>query len=502
MNVRAVAGAIQKWDADTIVVNLFAGAKTPGGATGAVDGALNGALCELIEGGDFSGEAGQVAVVYPRGSIPARRVICVGLGPEEALDVDVIRRAAATAILKARELGAGRVASVLHGTGAGGLDVSAAAQAVAEGSQLALYQYQAPHREAGESSLQTFEIVVFNAEDLEAVQAGIDRAAAIADGVNVARDLVNLPPNICTPAYMAETATQVAERVGLRVQVLERGQMQALGMGALLAVAQGSDAPPRFVILEHNADRAAELDTIVLVGKGVTFDTGGYNLKSGEAMATMKVDMAGGAAVIGAMSAIGALNVPLHVVGLVPASDNMISGHAYRPSEVVTASNGVTIEIVSTDAEGRMLLADALVFAKRFEPAAVVDIATLTGACMVALGGVAAGLFSTEERLSGKLLAAADATSEKLWPMPLFPEYEKGLESLTADLKHSSGNRYGGVGVSATFLKHFVDYPAWAHIDMAGLAIDAKENPYQPKGATGYGVRLLAEFVRAWGEDR
>ncbi len=502
MNVRAVAGAIQKWDADTIVVNLFAGAKTPGGATGAVDGALNGALCELIEGGDFSGEAGQVAVVYPRGSIPARRVICVGLGPEEALDVDVIRRAAATAILKARELGAGRVASVLHGTGAGGLDVSAAAQAVAEGSQLALYQYQAPHREAGESSLQTFEIVVFNVEDLEAVQAGIDRAAAIADGVNVARDLVNLPPNICTPAYMAETATQVAERVGLRVQVLERGQMQALGMGALLAVAQGSDAPPRFVILEHNADRAAELDTIVLVGKGVTFDTGGYNLKSGEAMATMKVDMAGGAAVIGAMSAIGALNVPLHVVGLVPASDNMISGHAYRPSEVVTASNGVTIEIVSTDAEGRMLLADALVFAKRFEPAAVVDIATLTGACMVALGGVAAGLFSTEERLSGKLLAAADATSEKLWPMPLFPEYEKGLESLTADLKHSSGNRYGGVGVSATFLKHFVDYPAWAHIDMAGLAIDAKENPYQPKGATGYGVRLLAEFVRAWGEDR
>ncbi len=502
MNVRAVAGAIQKWDADTIVVNLFAGAKTPGGATGAVDGALDGALCELIEGGDFSGEAGQVAVVYPRGSIPARRVICVGLGPEEALDVDVIRRAAATAILKARELGAGRVASVLHGTGAGGLDVSAAAQAVAEGSQLALYQYQAPHREAGESSLQTFEIVVFNAEDLEAVQAGIDRAAAIADGVNVARDLVNLPPNICTPAYMAETATQVAERVGLRVQVLERGQMQALGMGALLAVAQGSDAPPRFVILEHNADRAAELDTIVLVGKGVTFDTGGYNLKSGEAMATMKVDMAGGAAVIGAMSAIGALNVPLHVVGLVPASDNMISGHAYRPSEVVTASNGVTIEIVSTDAEGRMLLADALVFAKRFEPAAVVDIATLTGACMVALGGVAAGLFSTEERLSGKLLAAADATSEKLWPMPLFPEYEKGLESLTADLKHSSGNRYGGVGVSATFLKHFVDYPAWAHIDMAGLAIDAKENPYQPKGATGYGVRLLAEFVRAWGEDR
>jgi leucyl aminopeptidase len=234
------------------------------------------------------------------------------------------------------------------------------------------------------------------------------------------------------------------------------------------------------------------------VGKGVTFDTGGYNLKSSDGMGTMKTDMAGGAAVIGAMHAIGALNVPLHVVGLIPASDNMINGHAYRPSEVVTASNGVTIEVVSTDAEGRMLLADALVFAARFKPAAVVDIATLTGACVVALGKAAAGVFSTDDALRDRLLAAAARTGEKLWPLPLFPEYEKTLESMTADLKHSGG-RYGGVGSSATFLKHFVDYPAWAHVDMAGLAADAfKDAPYVPEGATGYGVRLFVEFVRQW----
>ena len=233
----------------------------------------------------------------------------------------------------------------------------------------------------------------------------------------------------------------------------------------------------------------------------MTFDTGGYSLKPREGMKGMKADMAGAAAVIGAMRAIAALGVGLHVVGLAPAADNMISGHAYRPEEVVTASNGVTIEINSTDAEGRMLLADALVYASRFRPAAVVDIATLTGACVTALGqGVAAGLFSTTDALRDALLDAASASAERLWPMPLFPEYEKDIESQTADIRNS-GEKYGGVGSSATFLKHFVDYPAWAHIDMAGMALGDGENPYAPgKDATGFGVRLLTEFVRQWSE--
>ena len=505
MDLKVVAGAIQASDADAIVVNLFEGVQ-PGGATKAVDDGLGGAMRDLIEGGDFTGQAGQVAVLYPRGALPARRVIVVGLGPRDDFATgaaEAVRRAAACAIQKARDLKARRVASILHGAGAGGLSVEVAAQATAEGSLLGLYTYRGQKTdEAPEALPQVLELMIFEERDVPATQRGVDAGSAIAAGTTLTRDLVNLPPNICTPAYLAQVAGQVAGEVGLRIEVLERKQMEALKMGALLAVAQGSDTPPRFIVLEHNGGRGRELDTIVLVGKGVTFDTGGYVLKPQEGMNDMKTDMAGAAAVIGALRAIGALGVELHVVGLAPAADNMISGHAYRPQEVVTASNGVTIEIHSTDAEGRMLLADALVYAGRFQPAAVVDIATLTGACVTALGkGVAAGLFSTDDALRERLLAAAAATAEKLWPLPLFPEYEKSIESQTADVKNSGG-RTGGVGSSATFLKHFVAYPAWAHVDMAGMAFGDQDNPYVPgKGATGFGVRLLTEFVRGWAQQ-
>ncbi len=505
-HIQVVSGAIQNSHADTIIVNLFEDTQ-PGGATGAVDAAMQGAISALIAGGDFTGQAGRTAVLYPGGEIPARRVVIVGLGQRDRFDADpaeAARRAAATAIQKARDLHAERVATILHGAGAGGLSAAAAAQVVVEGSLLGLYRYHGQKTEPLKPpDPQTLELMVFDPTDLPAVQQGAQIAEAIAAGVALTRDLVNLPPNICTPTYLAQTATQLAAEVGLRAEALDRKQMEALKMGALLAVAQGSDTPPRFIILEHNTDRAEELDTIVLVGKGVTFDTGGYSLKSKEGMRTMKTDMAGAAAVIGAMQVIGALDVPLHVVGLAPASDNMIGSHAYRPQEVFTASNGVTIEINSTDAEGRMLLADALVYAGRFHPVAVVDIATLTGACVVALGkGMAAGLFSTDDHLRETLLSAAQATGERLWPMPLFPEYEKQLESKTADIRNS-GERGGGVGSSATFLKHFVDYPAWAHVDMAGMAFDIPDTPYIPaKSATGFGVRLLTEFVRRWSSSQ
>jgi leucyl aminopeptidase len=503
MDVKISQGVIQESDADAIIVGLFEGAQLEG-STQDVDQALDGAIYDLVEGGDLTGKAGDVAVLYPRGAIPARRVLVVGLGPQAEFSLESLRRGAARAICEARDLKARRVASVLLGV-ENSSNLAAAAQAMTEGSLLALYDYRGQKtNEAPEPLPHRLELMVQHEGDVPAGQEGVDAGQAIAAAVAVTRDLVNLPPNICTPSHMADAARHIAEEAGLSVEVLDKDQMSALGMGALLAVAQGSDTPPRFVILEHNADRASELDTIVLVGKGVTFDTGGYSLKTGESMATMKGDMAGAAAVMGAMHAIGrmaaisALDVPLHVVGLAPAADNMISGHAYRPQEVVTASNGVTIEIISTDAEGRMLLADALVFAERYHPAAVVDIATLTGTCAAALGGVAAGVFSSDDGLRDALLAAAEATAEKLWPLPLFPEYENAIKSDTADIKNSGGRR-GGIGSSAIFLKHFVAYPAWAHIDMAGLAFEAKDNPYVPgKGATGFGVRLLTQFVRNW----
>jgi leucyl aminopeptidase len=496
MEIKAVPGPIQSSSADAIIVNLFEGVQ-PGGAASAIDQALNGAIRELVESGDFTGKLGEVVVLYPRGTIPARRVILVGLGVRELFNGDVARRAAAHAIQRAGDLKVSRVASILHG--ASHLSAEIAARAVTEGSLLALYQYRGQKTDPTPEALpKTLELMIFDEGDVPAAERGIRDGMAVAAGVRLARDLVNLPPNVCTPAHLGDTVTELGKTSGLRVEVLEKAQIESLKMGALLAVAQGSETPPRFLILEHNPERAADGSTVVLIGKGVTFDTGGYSIKTAEGMSTMKGDMAGAAAVIGAMGAIAGLKLPLHVVGLVPAADNMISGRAYRPQEVITASNGMTVEIISTDAEGRLLLADALVFAAKYKPTAVVDIATLTGACFTALGGVAAGLFSTDINLRDALLAAGDNTTERVWPMPLYPEYKKPLESLTADIRNST-EKPGGVGTSATFLKQFVSYPAWAHLDMAGMGFDGKDNPYVPgKGATGYGVRLLTEFVSRW----
>jgi leucyl aminopeptidase len=496
MIIQAAAGRIEASAADAIIVHLFEGS-APTDGTAFVDAALDGAIRDLIAGGDFSGKVGEVAVLYPRGILPTRRVLVVGLGPRETLTAETVRRASASVILKARDLKVKTAASLIHGTGAGGLPVEVAAQAVTEGSLLALYAYRGQKNgEVPEALPTSLDLLILDDNDSRAAE-GIRAGTAIAAGVQLARDLVNLPPNICTPTYLAQTAREMAQTANLRCEVLDREQMRALKMGALLGVAQGSDAPPKFIILEHNPDRD-DLETVVLVGKGVTFDTGGYNIKTTDGMSTMKGDMAGGAAVIGALDALAGLNVPLRVVGLIPAADNMISGGAYRAQEVLTASNGVTIEIISTDAEGRLLLADALVYAARYNPAAVVDIATLTGSCVTALGvNVAAGLFSTSDRLRDALVAAGLDTAEKVWPLPLYPEYDKTIESNTADIKNSGGSR-GGVGTSAAFLKRFVSCPAWAHIDMAGMTWDQPDTPYMPKGATGYGVRLLTEFVRRW----
>ncbi|MCC7207155.1 MAG: leucyl aminopeptidase, partial [Anaerolineae bacterium] len=376
-----------------------------------------------------------------------------------------------------------------------------AASALAEGAHLGLYSYHGQKSGEPPSALpESLDIAPGDADGAE-VESALDVGRALADAARLTRDLSNLPPNICTPEYLAETAQKLADESGLRVEVLHRTQIEALKMGALLAVSRGSKAEPKFIVMEHNADRT-DLETVVLVGKGITFDTGGYSIKTADGMVGMKGDMSGAAAVIGAMQAIGKLNVPLHVVGLVPTCDNMINGDAYVPQEVITASNGVTIEVISTDAEGRLILADALVYAARFNPAAVVDIATLTGAMMIALGSAAAGFFCTDETLRDRLVAAGNATFERVWPMPLYPEYEKQLESKTADLKNTGG-RPGGACTAAMFLKRFTSYPAWAHIDMAGVMTDAPENPYLPGGgATGFGARLFVEFVRRWAEGK
>lgn len=497
MKIEVIHGSIQDFSADTIIVNLFEGVQQPGGATGAVDQALNGAITDLIAGGDFSGKAGDIATLYPHGLIPARRVLMVGLGKQDELDLEEVRKAAASSLKKARDLKARHVASIVHGAGIGGLEIQSAAQATVEGALLGLYEFDAD-KQNGKSKhqVESFSLVNTQQETIKKIGAGIASAQTISKGVYLARDLVNMPPNVATPTKMAETAKELSRLYGFKLTIGDRDWADEHKMGAYLAVAKGAGEPPYFIVLEHNADQPV-LDTVVLVGKGITFDTGGISIKPSERMGDMKSDMAGAAAVMGAMQVVGELKLPLHVVGIMPCTENMPDANAYRPADVIKASNGKTIEIISTDAEGRMILADALVYANQYKPKAVVDLATLTGACVIALGaGVAAGIFCNQEDLSTKLVKSGQNTFDRVWPLPLWDDYKKSIKSNVADMKNSGG-RMGGVGTAAVFLQEFTSYP-WAHIDMAGMALAEKAEGYIPAGGTGFGVRLLVDFLRNW----
>lgn len=504
MEIQVVTGGIQSTEDDLIVINLFEGVEKPEGATGAVDQAMSGAIRELVADGDFQGKRGQIAVLYPRGAIPASRVVIVGLGPQDEFTLESVRHAAAVAARKARDLGTKSFSSIVHGAGAGGFALEQAAQAVAEGTVLGLYRYQElKNKPPDRPDPERFTLVQFDESKVSAVEEGAELGQIVAEAACLARDLINRPANYATPSDLAELALEIAgEFDTMRCQVLNEEDANELGMGSFLGVAQGSEEPAAFIVMEHNPGRE-DLDTVVCVGKGITFDSGGISLKPSQKMDRMRGDMGGAAAVMGTMLAVGQLELPLHVVGLMPATENLPSGHAYKPGDVITAMNGKTIEVINTDAEGRLILADALAYAARFEPKAVIDLATLTGACVVALGrGMAAGAFCTDEGLLGSLQAASQASGERIWHMPLYDEYLASLQSLTADLANT-GDRFGGVGTSAMFLKQFAEGYPWAHLDVAGMTFE--ERPPSPKlpaylqrGGTGFGVRLLVQFLRDW----
>ncbi|MCC7352259.1 MAG: leucyl aminopeptidase [Anaerolineae bacterium] len=501
MKVTVKQGGIQFEEAPLVVVNLFEGVTEPGGATGAVDRALGGAIREIITAGDFKGKGGETALLYTRGNFPAKRVLVVGLGKAEKFDLEAVRKASATAARKAHDLGLARLATIVHGGGIGSMAVVDAAQAVVEGTILGLYRYRElkSDDENGGKPLEELTLVEFDEKKLADVREGVRVGQIVAEAACLARDLSNRPGNLATPTHLAETAQRLAQELGLRCQVLERAEFEALDMGALAGVARGTEEPPKFIILEYNADKP-DLPAIVLAGKGITFDSGGISLKPSEKMDEMKHDMSGAAAVLGTMQAVARLALPLHVVALIPATENLPSGRAIKPGDVLKALSGKTIEIISTDAEGRLVLADALAYAKRFNPAAVIDVATLTGACVVALGHVATGLMGTSEKLNNRIKTAAQATGERVWELPLWDEYDELIKSEVADVKNSGG-RYGGAITGAMFLKKFAsDYP-WAHLDIAGTADTDKAGSYTAKGATGVGVRLLTQLLRTWPQE-
>ena len=504
MEITVKAGQIQQEEAELIVVNLFEGVKTPGGATGAVDKALGGLITDLIASGDFKGKPNELAVLYTQGAIPAKRVMVAGLGKEEEFDLDKVRDAAGTVAQRVRQLGIKSYSTIVHGGGKAGLPVEMASQAIAEGTILALYKFL-KHKSASdneEAEVEQLTFVEFDAGKLPQVEAGARAGQVIAESACLARDLVNHPSNVATPTMLAETARQLAEEHGLRCQVLDEEQMAELGMGALLGVARGTEEPARFIILEHNADRE-DLNTIVLVGKGLTFDSGGISIKPGEGMEEMKTDMAGGAIVLATLRAAGILNLPLRVVGLVPATENLPGGRAYKPGDVLRSLSGQTIEVISTDAEGRLILADALAYAQRYQPKAVVDLATLTGSCVVALGHIASGLLGTDAELVTKLKHASQTTAELVWELPLLKDYYRQIESAVADVKNTGGRPAGAVTAGAFLSKFAQGYP-WAHLDIAGTTWIERDKTYPLRsylptpGATGVGVRLLVQFLRDW----
>ncbi len=500
MQFNTIQGDIAQQATDCIVVNLFEGVTEPSGATGVLDRVLDGAIQNLIASGDFTGKLGATAVLYTNRKIPAARVLVVGLGNVDQFDFSKARKAAASVYKAISKLkGVKQYATIVHGAGIDALDAALAAQALAEGTLTAAYQAPSYKRDKPEDGPQQCIVVEFDAAKVAVISAGVQTGQSMAGAVCHARDYVNEPPNVLYPEELARRAQKMAAETGLQCTVLDEAAMRQLGMNILLAVSLGSEREAQFIILEHAPAGTEQQQPIVLVGKGVTFDTGGISIKPWDGMWLMKDDMGGAAAVLGTMEAIARLNVARRVIGVAACVENMPDGKAFRPGDILTGITGKTAEILSTDAEGRLVLADALGYVARYNPAVVVDLATLTGAIGVALGPQAAGLFANNANVQAALLASADRTGERLWPMPMYDEYMDVIKSDMAEVKNSGG-RDQGVATSAKFIEHFTEGYPWAHLDIASMVwTNTEKEPATPKGATGYGVRLLVDFAQTFG---
>lgn len=499
MEIRVLPKSILDVECDCLIVNLFEGVLSPGGATGAVDKALEGLISEMISHGDIKGRLNETVVLYTGGKIPARKILVVGLGKQVDFSLDRARMVSGTAARRAEKSGCKRLASIIHGAGIGGQKPADAAQALVEGTLLGTCGFT-EYRSKTEETPAIEEFLIVEKDEKKAKDAldGARRGRILAEATNYARDLVITPANKLTPAILAEKAREAARNFDLDYQVLGPGEMEELGMGALLGVARGSVEEPRLIVLSYKSGREGE--KLALVGKGLTFDAGGISLKPADGMHEMKVDMAGGAAVIGAIRAIAELKPSIDVIAVIPAAENLPDGKAQKPGDVVKAMNGKTIEVQNTDAEGRLILADAVAYAReKLGATRIVDIATLTGAAVIALGHVASGLISNNQELADAVLDAARKAGEKVWQLPAYDEYKEQYKSDIADLKNIGG-RPAGTITGGLIIGEFAGDTPWVHLDIAGTAFLADEKPYLGKGATGVGVRTLVNLAINLGE--
>ena len=473
-------------DAQTLIVLGF-----DGEAPSSVDEAVGGWAGELYTSGEFTGKASEVAILYRPSGLAAKRLVLAGAGSRDRFDGAAMRKAAAAAVRSLK----GKSLRHLHFW----LEQPEFAQEVVEGAILGDFEPDQLKTDPkkGEKRLESFTLCVgAKPGDLN---GSIERGRIVAEAQNFSRELKNEPANRLTPLVLAERAQQMATEVGLECEILDEHRMRQLGMGSLLGVAQGSDNPPALIVLRYTPENGSGDDHLGLIGKGVTFDTGGYSIKPADGMEKMKYDMGGGAAVLGAMRALARLKPRVRITALVPTVENMVSGRAQRPGDIVTTLNGKTVEVLNTDAEGRLILIDAITYAIRLGCTHLVDAATLTGAIVVALGYQHVGAFTNNEEFLGRVMRAGKAGGESMWHMPLDEEYKEYLKSAFADLPNIGG-RWGGAITAAKFLEEFVEGKPWVHLDIAGTAWLDEGKPYLAKGPSGVPVRTFVNLAMTWGD--
>ena len=492
MDYIAKTAALDKETADCVIVGLFNPRKLSPSAR-KLDALYRGTITQACQRGIAKSALGQAVTLHNSNRSKHAHIIVVGCGDKEHFSAHAFQKALSAGINEAKKCNAGTVINSLVEMPVKQCDLQTRVQASVLSSEAAMYRYTHTKPKAGKArrSLKKMKFLASQSSELAILRQGKKFGQAIAAGMNLTKDLGNLPGNICTPAYLAEQALALKDEYPqLRVTVLEEPQMEKLGMGALLSVSHGSVQPAKLVTMEYQGG-LSDARPAVLVGKGITFDTGGISLKPGSAMDEMKFDMCGAGSVLGTLKACCAMNIPLNVVGVIACAENMPGGKASRPGDVVTTMSGQTVEILNTDAEGRLVLCDALTYIEKFDPQTVIDIATLTGACIVALGHVPSGLMSNDEPLVEDLYRAGDLTGDRTWRLPLWDDYQSQLDSNFADMANIGG-RWAGTITAACFLSRFTEKYRWAHLDIAGVAWHSQG---KQKGATGRPVPLLTQYL-------
>jgi len=499
VEMRTRTADFSKCKTDLLAVGIFSDVEKLDRLNAELNSKLDGAIEHLIKLGDFKPKEGTNAIVYGNDKIGAKRVLLVGLGEKKKATLDTVRKAASNAAKKSVEMKIENISLALHKAFGGRFDLSAMGRAAAEGTYFGSYLYDEFVTESENDRLDCLKVEIIDSDSSKTkeLNKGLSSGLIIGKAQSYARTLANRPANVINPAELAAAAKQIARgSKTLSCTVFDEKQLAVKGMGGVLAVGSGSQNKPRFIILKYSpaSKPARGRPTVALVGKAITFDSGGLSIKPAEKMEEMKLDKTGGLAVLVTMKAVAELGLPVNVYGIIPSAENLPSGTSYRPGDIITTFSGKTVEVQNTDAEGRMILCDALSYAVKQKCEIIIDIATLTGACRVALGTYKAGLMGNDENLLKQLQRAAEDSGEKLWPMPSGDEYAEEMKSKIADLKNT-GSKWGGACTAAAFLRQFVGDAKWAHMDIAGTEMSEKPTGFSAAGSTGFGVRLLTTYL-------